>query len=100
MEEKKNEVNKNQSQRKMTYEELQNALGQANAQIQILYRNLQQANISNQLKRLDYLFEVVKNSEKFKNEKFVIDCITEIMDSLIIPDEEEEGGDYIRDKKE
>lgn len=51
----------------------------ANQQISILYKKLEEANLENAYKRLDYLFEIVKNQfpEEMKNKAF--EEIKEIM---------------------
>lgn len=54
---------------------------------------LKELNMTNAFKRLDYLFEVVKLSEKFNDADFVGDCIEEIKASINAPAEDnaEEG---------
>lgn len=51
---------------KMTVEQVKAA---ANEQISILYKQLQDANLTNTFKRLDYLFKIVENdfSDALKN---------------------------------
>ena len=51
---------------KMPVEQVKSA---ANAQIRILYQKLQEANVANTFKRLDYLFKIVEGnfSEELKN---------------------------------
>ena len=46
-------------EKKMTVEQIKAA---ANEQIGILYQKLQEANLSNTFKRLDYLFKIVEGS--------------------------------------
>ena len=46
-------------EKKMTVEQVKAA---ANEQISILYQNLQEANLSNTFKRLDYLFKIVEGN--------------------------------------
>ena len=90
--------------RKLSYEELNSAcaemsqqIQQQNKYIQQMYAKMQQMEGALQMKRLDYLFEVVKLSMGegkygFKAE-FVESCIAEIEESLTIPettDSEEE----------
>ena len=57
-----------------------------------LYRKLQEANLTNMFKRLDYLFAVVDNKEVFENKypEFFEKCIKEIVDSMTIPENTEE----------
>ena len=55
---------------KMTVEQVKAA---ANEQISILYQKLQEANLANTFKRLDYLFKIVegKFNEELKNKAIV-----------------------------
>ncbi len=82
MEEKK-------ERKKLTYEELENVCHQLSEQSQTLYRKLQEANMSNMFKRLDYLFAVVENEGAFP-EDFVKKCVDEIVTSMTIPEATEE----------
>lgn len=60
------------------------ALKSQNAQL--MYQ-LQNANLSNMFKRLDYLFKVVENAAMF-DEVFVDKCIAEIKELMTPPVEE------------
>ena len=51
--------------KKLSYEELENVCHQLSEQSQTLYRKLQEANMTNMFKRLDYLFAVVENKVAF-----------------------------------
>ena len=82
MEEKKTE------KKKLTYEELENVCHQLSDQSQTLYRKLQEANMTNMFKRLDYLFAVAENKEAFP-EEFVKKCVDEIINTMTIPETEE-----------
>lgn len=73
---------------KMTYEQLEQVAHQLSEQAKQLYRKLQEANMINMFKRLDYLFKVVENKSSF-NEEFVQSCVAEIQDILTVPDEPE-----------
>lgn len=73
---------------KMTYEQLEQVAHQLSEQAKQLYRKLQEANMINMFKRLDYLFKVVENKNSF-NEEFVQSCVAEIQDILTISDEPE-----------
>ena len=75
--------------KKLSYEELENVCHQLSEQSQTLYRKLQEANMSNMFKRLDYLFAVVENKVAFP-EDFVKKCVDEIITSMTIPEETEE----------
>jgi hypothetical protein len=84
-------INKNMEEnkeikKKLTYEELENAAHQLSEQSRQLYTRLQEADLSNLFKRLDYLFKVL-NSDNFFPKEFVESCATEIMDIITIPKE-------------
>lgn len=64
---------------KLSYEELENVANN-------LYARLQQAELSNAFKRLDYLFKVVENSHSFP-EEFQKKCIEEIVSFMTIPED-------------
>ena len=86
MEEKKNE------KKKLSYEELENVCHQLSDQSQTLYRKLQEANMTNVFKRLDYLFAVIENEDAFP-EDFIKKCVDEIINTMTLPentDEDEE----------
>jgi galactokinase/mevalonate kinase-like predicted kinase len=91
MEKKSMEVVKDAKQptekKKLTYEELENACHQLSEQARVLYQKLQDADLSNLFKRLDYLFAVVENAEKFP-EDFVKKCVDEIINSMTLPENE------------
>lgn len=65
---------------KLSYEELENV---ANT----LYVKLQQADMANMFKRLDYLFKVVENVDNFPQE-FTKHCVEEIVNIMTISTEE------------
>ena len=73
---------------KMSYEQLENIAHQLSDQAKHLYAKLQEANMVNMFKRLDYLFKVVENARNFPTE-FTTKCITEIMDLMTVPETEE-----------
>lgn len=77
---------------KMSYEQLENIAHQLSEQAKQLYARLQEANMANVFKRLDYLFKVVENAHAF-NEEFVTKCVTEIEDLMTVPETEEESED-------
>lgn len=74
-------MEENTNTQKLSYEQLQ----EQNAQ---LIRALNRNNIALQLKRIDYCFKVLENSDKF-NSDFVISCADEIQRSLTPPKEEQ-----------
>ena len=77
---------------KMSYEQLENIAHQLSNQAKQLYAKLQEANMVNMFKRLDYLFKVVENAHAF-NEEFVTKCVDEIEDVMTVPKAEEETVD-------
>lgn len=77
---------------KMSYEQLENIAHQLSDQAKQLYARLQEANMANMFKRLDYLFKVVENAHAFR-EEFVSKCITEIEDLMTVPETVEETED-------
>ena len=76
-----------ETQQKMSYEELEQVAAQLSQQSQQLYARLQQADMTNMFKRLDYLFKVVENGPMFPNE-FLDMCVAEIQE-IITPISEE-----------
>lgn len=70
---------------KLTYEQLENVAAELQKRCATLYNELQNANMFNVFKRLDYLFKVVENKSVFPA-GFVDDCVTEVM-SLMTPQE-------------
>ena len=67
-------------EKKLSYEELENITNN-------LYIRLQQADMANMFKRLDYLFKVVENVGNFPQE-FVKHCTEEIVNIMTISTEE------------
>lgn len=65
------------------------ALKSQNAQL--MYQ-LQNANMTNMFKRLDYLFKVVENAAMF-DEAFVDQCVAEIKELMTPPEEESEKAE-------
>lgn len=74
---------------KLTYEQLEEVAHQLSEQSKQLYAKLQEANMSNLMKRLDYLFKVIENELHF-DEEFVASCTAEIKEMMTIPKAEEE----------
>ncbi len=88
MEEKKAVATKADKPEKMSYEQLENVAHQLSEQAKHLYAKLQEANMTNMFKRLDYLFKVVENAHAF-SEEFVTKCVAEIEDLMTVPESEE-----------
>jgi chromosome condensin MukBEF complex kleisin-like MukF subunit len=72
---------------KMSYEQLENIAHQLSEQTRQLHQRLQEANLANMFQRLNYLFKVIENKDTFP-EEFVHNCVTEVVDIMTIPDEE------------
>ena len=87
---KKEEMKKSQVQRpeKMSYEQLENVAQQLSEQNRQLFAKLQELNMANMFKRLDYLFKVIENGHMFKQD-FFEKCITEIENLMTVPEQEE-----------
>lgn len=100
MEEQKKKVMEMKSQvqrpEKMSYEQLENVAHQLSEQNRQLFAKLQELNMTNMFKRLDYLFKVVENGHMFKQD-FLEKCIAEIESLMIVPEQEEKPE--IEDKK-
>lgn len=92
MEEQKKKIveMKSQVQRpeKMSYEQLENVAHQLSEQNRQLFAKLQELNMVNMFKRLDYLFKVVENGHMFKQD-FFEKCIAEIENLMTVPEQEE-----------
>lgn len=69
-----------QENKKLSYEELENVANN-------LYMKLQQADMTNMFKRLDYLFKVMKYRDAFTAE-FYNKCASEIEMMISIPEVE------------
>lgn len=91
------EEKKEMEKKKLSYEELENVAHQLSEQSQTLYRKLQEANMANMFKRLDYLFAVIENREAFPDD-FVKKTIDEIVNTMTIPEAPAEEG--TEEKKE
>ena len=93
MEEQKKKVveMKPQVQRpeKMSYDQLESVAHQLSEQNRQMFAKLQELNMVNMFKRLDYLFKVVENGHMFKQD-FLEKCIAEIESLMVVPEQEEE----------
>ena len=78
-----------ENNKKLSYEELKNVAGQLSQQNQQLNMMLQQANMTNMFKRMDYLFKVLELKQCFDSE-FIIACSDEIKELMTPPVENEE----------
>lgn len=75
---------------KMSYEQLENVAHQLSEQNRQLFAKIQELNMANMFKRLDYLFKVVENGHMFKQD-FLEKCVAEIESIITIPKQEEES---------
>lgn len=75
---------------KLSYEELQRVAMQLSEQAKALYKRVQELELTNMFKRLDYLFKVIENKSSFLTE-FSTKCANEIQ-SIIDSVEEEDDG--------
>lgn len=73
---------------KMSYEQLENVAHQLSEQNRQLFAKLQELNMANVFKRLDYLFKVVENGHMFKQD-FLEKCIAEVESLMTVPEQEE-----------
>ena len=83
----KNENEKSLKKEKMSYEELENIAHQLSEQSRVLMQKLQEANMGNAFKRLDYLFKIIEFEHMFDG-NFIDKCIKEVQDMISIPEEE------------
>ncbi len=74
---------------KMSYEQLENIAHQLSEQNRQLFAKLQEANMANIFKRMDYLFKVVENYTVF-GRGFLDKCVAEIESMMILPEAKEE----------
>ena len=92
MEEQKKKVveMKPQMQRpeKMSYEQLEGIAHQLSEQNRQLFAKLQELNMTNMFKRLDYLFKVIENGHMF-GQDFLEKCIAEVESLMTVPEQEE-----------
>lgn len=79
-------MEENKETQKPTYEELEKVIEMRNAQLQEMYMQLQEATSQNIIIRLQFLFDVIKNSDKFST-RFVNKCVEEIEGALTTPEE-------------
>lgn len=92
MEEQKKKVveTKPQMQRpeKISYEQLEGVAHQLSEQNRQLFAKLQELNMTNVFKRLDYLFKVIENGHMFE-QHFLEKCIAEVESLMTVPEQEE-----------
>lgn len=72
---------------KLTYEQLESVAHQLQSQNQQLFQQINAIRIENMFKRLEFLFKVVEDSDRFPSD-FVIKCTDEIVDMMTLKEEE------------
>ena len=82
-------------EKKLSYEQLNEIAHQLSEQNRELYQKVQEMNMANIFKRLDYLFKVVDLSVEFKQE-FVNKCKEEIATLMTLPKEEEAAEEEVK----
>ena len=79
--------------RKFTYEQLEQIATNLSSQVQQLCVKLQESNMFNMFKRLDYCFKVLEVAQNQKidllKEDFVKRCADEIQELMTVPEEPE-----------
>lgn len=79
--------------RKFTYEQLEQIATNLSSQVQQLSLKLQESNMFNMFKRLDYCFKVLEVAQNQKidllKEEFVKKCADEIQELMTVPEEPE-----------
>lgn len=75
-----------EEKKKLSYEELENVAHQLSEQSRQLYAKLQQSELNNVYKRLDYLFKVMEFNACFET-NFVSNCVKEIQEIMTISEE-------------
>lgn len=79
--------------KKFTYEQLEQIATNLSSQVQQLSVKLQEANMFNMFKRLDYCFKVLEVAQNQKidllKEEFVKKCADEIQELMTVPEEPE-----------
>ena len=73
---------------KLSYEQIENIAHQLSEQNRQLFAKLQELNMANMFKRLDYLFKVIENGHMFK-QYFLEKCIEEVESLMTVPEQEE-----------
>lgn len=84
-------ISKTEPKKKLTYEELENVAHQLSEQCREMAARLQNNDLNNVFRRLDFLFAVLQNKESFveKHADFLEKCTEEIVALITIPEAEE-----------
>ena len=80
-----------ENKEKLSYEQLEEVARQMEGQLRQVYAKLQDANMQNLFKRLDFLFKVLETEHMFPL-AFVQKCADEIKSILTIPEEDAKVG--------
>lgn len=91
MKQENKETKAKDNKQPLSYEQLNNICSQLYQENQKLVQQLNQLNMANMFKRLDYLFKVVEFADTIKDVDFINSCIAEIKDSMTIKEESEEA---------
>lgn len=85
-----------EAKNKLSYEELENVCHQLSAQAQQLNvqnqqlrKMIEEANLTNLYKRLDYLFAVIDKDNAYLSHDFKVQCAVEIENLMATPEQEE-----------
>ena len=81
-------VEPKEANHKLTYEQLNDACNQLFQQNQQMRKAIEELNMANMFKRLDYLFKIVENAGTFKDSDFLNSCMDEIKETLTLQPED------------
>ena len=86
-----------ETKKKLSYEELENVAHQMSEQSRSLYaknqqlaKALEENNMNNYFKRLDYLWAIIHSESVYLTEDFKIDCGKEFMEMMTVKEEPKE----------
>lgn len=78
-----------EEQKKLTYEQLNDACNQLWQQNRQLVQKNKELEMFAMNKRLDYLFKVLEHSKEFSSD-FIINCVNEVEEAMTIPQNTED----------
>ena len=97
MEEKKLRIEPKEAPEKMSYEQLENVAHQMSEQSRNLYhqnqqlaKRLEESNLQNFFRRLEYLWTIINSNTPYITEEFKVKCGQEFMDSMTLSEEQKE----------
>lgn len=83
---------------KMSYEQLENVAHQMSEQSRNLYlqnqelgKKLEECNLQNFFRRLEYLWTIINSDTKYITEEFKTKCGNEFMEMMTVPEQKEEA---------